>query len=184
MEQCIGGVTFNTCRKFVIDKDFFRFVNVNIIQRQVTSYQRLFLKIYYANEPKSMVLGLFITLMIASTRMMFLYTINPMTRIIHRDIVIILRKCWMQPILFFVTTDELGNYYKERFGTRDEQIIVIPNYIPFWWMGSSFNKERIMVSFKTNEKHRPRIGIIDLLTTIGNKKVENITHLLPYKKDH
>lgn len=185
MEQCIGGVTFNTCRKFVIDKDFFRFVNVNIIQRQVTSYQRdYFLKFIM---PMSQKFGSWIV-----------YNVDDC---IHKDDVPVYNKShdtyntpgYSENIkemlnatdFILVTTDELGNYYKDRFGITDEQIIVIPNYIPFWWMGASFNKERIMASFKANvtEKHRPRIGIIGAPAhyDTGNKKVENdITHLLPY----
>lgn len=69
-----------------------------------------------------------------------------------------------------VTTPVLGNYFHKKFGVDKNNIFVIPNYLPRWWIGDSFNLNRISHRFDTN-KTKPRIGIISSMThyDINNK---------------
>lgn len=84
-----------------------------------------------------------------------------------------------------VTTDYIKNYYHERYGVPLENIIAIPNYLPRWWCGSYFNKDRSLENFRKSKK-RPRIGIISSLSHYnldGVKEDETGSVVTPVVKD-
>lgn len=57
-----------------------------------------------------------------------------------------------------VTTENLKQYYCKNYDIPQEKVIVIPNYLPRWWIGETFNLDRQMLQF--NEfKNKPRIGL-------------------------
>lgn len=60
--------------------------------------------------------------------------------------------------LITVTTIELKRYYVDKYKINEEKVLVIPNYLPRWWIGETFSVERQKRLFEENIK-RPRIGI-------------------------
>jgi len=58
--------------------------------------------------------------------------------------------------LITVTTEELKNYYHIKYGVAHEKIIVIPNYLPRWWVGEAYQPDRISQLYQENIK-KPRI---------------------------
>lgn len=187
IEHCIGNITFNVCRKFMVDSNFFRGSNVSILQRQVNNAQREYYLRYIM--PMSRQWGSWIV-----------YNIDDC---IYKDDIPRYNKAWeayqsdefMSNIkqmlnesdFVLVTTDELGKYYTDRFGVAEDNIIVIPNFIPHWWMGHCFNLEKKVGEYRefVEKRHKPRIGLIGAPShyDVCNKNVENdITALLPYIK--
>jgi len=55
-----------------------------------------------------------------------------------------------------VTTDNLKNYYHTKYGIPEAKIIVIPNYLPRWWVGEAYQPDRIIELYQDNIK-KPRI---------------------------
>ena len=57
-----------------------------------------------------------------------------------------------------VTTESLKMYYVNKYQIEADKIIVIPNYLPRWWIGETYNNDR---QVKQYEEHlsRPRIGL-------------------------
>ena len=56
-----------------------------------------------------------------------------------------------------VTTSNLKNYYHKKYDIDLDKIVVIPNYLPRWWIGETYNLERQCKLYKDNIK-KPRIG--------------------------
>lgn len=187
VEHCVGNITFNTCRKFMLDMNFFRGVNVNILQRQVNNTQREYYLKYII--PMSRRCGSWIV-----------YNIDDC---IHKDDIPKYNKAWeayqsddfMDNIrrmlnesdFVLVTTDVLGQYYTDRFGVPEDCIVVIPNMVPHWWMGHFFNPDRKRAEYRefVEKRRRPRIGLIGAPSHYDtcDKKIENdITGILGYIK--
>lgn len=187
IEHGAGGITFNVCRRFLTDTNFFRGANVNVLQRQVNNAQ----KDYYLR---------FIIPMSRQCGSWIVYNIDDC---IHKDDIPKYNKAWeayqsdefMDNIrrmlnesdFVLVTTDELGKYYNEKFGVDEDNIVVIPNTIPHWWMGHCFDVERKRNEYRNfvEKKHRPRIGLIGAPShyDTNKKNVENdITGVLGYIK--
>jgi len=59
--------------------------------------------------------------------------------------------------LITVTTEELKEYYMTKYDIDEKKFIVIPNYLPRWWAGESFNLRDIIENY-TKNKQKPRIG--------------------------
>ena len=184
VEHCVGNIMFNTCRKFLVDDNFFRGTNVNILQRQV-------------NNPQCEYYLKYIIPMSRKNGSWIIYNIDDC---IYKDDIPKYNKAWevyqdeqyMQNVykmlnasdFVLVTTDELGEYYCKRFGVSHDSIIVIPNYLPKWWIGHCYSLERSLSAYNENKK-RPRIGLIGAPShyDVNNKKIENdITGILPYIK--
>jgi len=53
-----------------------------------------------------------------------------------------------------VTNKFMRDYYKEK--CNKQEVTIIPNFIPRWWMGNFYNLTKISNDFNTNRK-RPRI---------------------------
>ena len=68
------------------------------------------------------------------------------------------------------TTDYIKNYYNRTYGVPLENIICIPNYLPKWWIGGMYDKEKAVDNFRKN-KQRPRIGIISSLSHYNIDKI-------------
>lgn len=187
IEHCVGNITFNTCRKFMVDTNFFHNVNVNVLQRQVNNAQREYYLKYII--PMSRRCGSWIV-----------YNIDDC---IHKDDIPKYNKAWevyqsdefMDNIkrmlnesdFVLVTTDELGKYYVDKFGVSEDNVVVIPNTVPYWWMGHCFNVDRKRAEYReyVEKQHKPRIGLIGAPShyDCGNKKIENdITGILGYIK--
>jgi hypothetical protein len=74
-----------------------------------------------------------------------------------------------------VTTPELGDYFVRRFGVEKENVFEVPNYLPRWWIGDSYNLDRIENRFKTNQSDdsKPRVAIISSITHYDVNNVVN-----------
>ena len=68
------------------------------------------------------------------------------------------------------TTDYIKNYYNRRYNVPLDKIITIPNYLPRWWIGDYYDKEKSLSNFK-NFKRKPRIGIV---SSLSHYNVEHI----------
>jgi hypothetical protein len=53
-----------------------------------------------------------------------------------------------------VTCEFMRDYYKEK--TRNQNVTIIPNYPPKWWMGNFYNEKKISENYDLHEK-KPRI---------------------------
>ena len=73
-----------------------------------------------------------------------------------------------------VTTPELRDYYNAKFSIPTNKIIIIPNYIPRWWMGGMYNKDSIIKTYRKH-RNRPRIGVISSAShyDINNKSIKD-----------
>ena len=187
IEHCVGNIMFNTCRKFMVDENFFKGVNVNILQRQVNNSQcEYYLKFII---PMSRKCGSWIV-----------YNIDDC---IHKDDIPRYNKAWEvyqndqymdnvyrmlnQSDFVLVTTEELGQYYVDKFRVNPDSIVVIPNFVPRWWMGQFFDIERRMRAYDkfVSKDKRPRIGLIGAPAhyDVNNKNLDNdITPVLDYIK--
>ena len=58
--------------------------------------------------------------------------------------------------LITVTTERLKQYYVETYEIDVTKVLVIPNYLPRWWVGEAYDLEQRMKSFRDHQK-RPRI---------------------------
>lgn len=62
--------------------------------------------------------------------------------------------------LITVTTESLKQYYVSKFGVENDKVIVIPNYLPRWWVGEVFsNVSGWQIQKMKENRNRPRIGI-------------------------
>lgn len=79
-----------------------------------------------------------------------------------------------------VTTPYIKDYYANHYGVPAENIIDIPNYMPRWWVGETYNIDRITADYRANVK-KPKIGIISSLShfdlTGSNNYVDDFTHV-------
>jgi len=55
-----------------------------------------------------------------------------------------------------VTTERLRQFYVETYEIPEENFLVIPNYLPRWWIGEAYDLDKRMNSFKENQK-KPKI---------------------------
>jgi hypothetical protein len=84
-----------------------------------------------------------------------------------------------------VTTQELKNYYHNKFEVPNENIIVIGNFLPRWWVGEAYNLSRTLENYDKNLK-KPRIGFTSSLTHFdidnNNNGVDDFTHIVDFIK--
>jgi hypothetical protein len=80
-----------------------------------------------------------------------------------------------------VTTEALKEYYSNKFNVNPEKFIVIPNYLPRWWAGESYNIQQIQRNFVKHRK-RPRIGFTASSSHFDiegkNNYVDDFTHIV------
>lgn len=85
--------------------------------------------------------------------------------------------------LVTVTCEELKKYYVYKFEVPKENVIILPNYLPRWWIGDCFYPERISNRFDNNQK-KPRIGFFSSTTHFDienkNEGVDDFTHILDF----
>lgn len=159
VESLNKDIIFNVNRRFIVDQSFFNGVNLNICQRQVSTPQA-----HYFNNfiiPVSKAKGGWV-----------IYNIDDC---IHKDDIPKYNTAWesyqsdelMTNIksmmdnsdFILVTTQELKDYYNTKFNVPNSKIIIIPNYIPKWWMGGLYDKTNSIKLYRKN-RHKPRVGII------------------------
>lgn len=62
------------------------------------------------------------------------------------------------------TTDYIKEYYHKTYDVPLENIICIPNYLPYWWIGCLFDKDRNIDRFKKNKGGKIRVGVVSSLS--------------------
>lgn len=64
------------------------------------------------------------------------------------------------------TTDYLKNYFNRTYEVPLDNIIVIPNYLPRWWIGGKYDNEKSTNNFRKskNKGGKLRIGIVSSLS--------------------
>ena len=85
--------------------------------------------------------------------------------------------------LVTVTTEELKNLYVHSFSLNPEKIVVIPNFLPRWWIGDAFSLDKSMKIWEKN-KLKPRIAFacstnhFDVLHK--NNGIDDFSALIPW----
>lgn len=64
------------------------------------------------------------------------------------------------------TTDYLKGYFNRTYGVPLDNIITIPNYLPRWWIGGKYDKEKSVENFRRskNKCGKLRIGMVSSLS--------------------
>lgn len=82
-----------------------------------------------------------------------------------------------------VTTDELKQYYVDEFSVDVNKIIVIPNYLPRWWVGEAYNLEMRAQEY-SDFNRRPRIGFTSSLSHFDikgeNSGIDDFTEICQF----
>lgn len=176
-------VNLNVTRRFISDPEYFKGVNMCMLQRQVSNSQ----EVYYNK---------FLSPLSKSRGMWVVYNIDD---VIHKDDIPKYNKAWsvyqdetlMENIkqmlqssdLVVTTTEYIKSYYHKKFDIPLNKICVIPNYLPHWWMGGYYDINRTMHRFIEN-KSKPRVGVVssaphyDILNQ--NSGVDDLTHIVDY----
>lgn len=82
-----------------------------------------------------------------------------------------------------VSTEELKDLYVKEYKLDPTKFIVIPNYLPRWWIGDAMNIDRQMTQFK-NQRNKPTLAFC---CSVNHFDVENqnngqddFSHLIPW----
>jgi hypothetical protein len=95
-------------------------------------------------------------------------------------------KIMKQVNLITVTTEVIAKYYQNKFKLPKDKFIIIPNYLPRWWIGDLYQYDRTMKQFK--EAKKPKIAFIcgsnhyDLADQNGG--VDDFTHIVDWIRDN
>lgn len=87
--------------------------------------------------------------------------------------------------LITVTTEELKNLYVTKVKQDPRKIMVIPNYLPRWWIGESFNLDGQMAQYDQQRK-RPHLAFACSTNHFdvnnNNGGVDDFTEIMPWIK--
>jgi len=81
-----------------------------------------------------------------------------------------------------VSTDILGEYYQNLFRMSRDKFITVPNYVPKWWIGNSYDIDRIEARY--NNMKKPKIAFVcgsnhfDLKNL--NNGIDDFTHIIDW----
>ena len=82
-----------------------------------------------------------------------------------------------------VSTEKLKEFYIKHYNLPAEKFIVIPNYLPRWWIGDSFNLDRQMFQWK-QQREIPRIAFACSVNHFdvsnNNNGIDDFSHLIPW----
>lgn len=85
-----------------------------------------------------------------------------------KNVKIILEKVDMMT----VTSHELKDYYITHYNIDKDRVVVIPNMLPKWWIGNSFDINKSIINYRDNIK-KPRIGFPISTSHIDAKGINN-----------
>lgn len=185
VQSVINNVTFTETSRFIADPEWFQDVNLCHMQRQV-------------NDPQCDYYTRFIVPLGQRNGMWIVYNVDDA---VGMDDIPKYNSAWeayqnpklMQNIstmmqqsdFVLVTTEYLKDYYVRKFGVQKENVLVIPNYLPKWWMGQYYDLGKILVNYDKNKK-KPRLGIIASSTHYDlhgkNDYVDDFTEMIPFIK--
>lgn len=85
--------------------------------------------------------------------------------------------------LVTVTTPVLKQLYIDAFNVDPDKILVIPNYLPRWWIGNSFDLNRTMYLWHQFNK-KPRVAFACSTNHFDaenkNGGIDDFTHMIPW----
>ena len=87
--------------------------------------------------------------------------------------------------LITVTTQELKDIYVEKLHQDPTKILIIPNYLPRWWIGESFNLDSSLAQW-TAQRNKPHIAFACSTNHFdvnnANDGVDDFSNLIPWIK--
>lgn len=87
--------------------------------------------------------------------------------------------------LITVTTQELKDIYVEKLNQHPSKIMVIPNYLPRWWIGESFNLDSSLSQWDAQHT-KPHIAFACSVNHFDvqnlNGGIDDFTYLIPWIK--
>jgi O-antigen biosynthesis protein len=159
IESSAPELNFSISRRFIADIKYFEGVNLIMAQRQVNNPQEIYFNKFLV--PVSKAKGAWLIYNIDDC----IYKddipkYNQAYSVYQDDQLMDNIKRMLNNADFILTTTEtLKEYYVDRFNVDEKNIIVIPNYIPKWWMGQYFDVNKSVERFN-HHKNKPRVGII------------------------
>lgn len=72
----------------------------------------------------------------------------------------IIRRSMEMSDFITTTTEYIRDYYVNKFGIPKDKFIIIPNYLPRWWIGNCFNIDRTFRNFTEAEKSKLKIAFV------------------------
>jgi hypothetical protein len=82
-----------------------------------------------------------------------------------------------------VTTNEIADLYSTSMNIPRNKFIVIPNYLPRWWIGDSYNYDRQMLLYKQT-RNKPRIAMACSMNHFDinnqNNGIDDFSHIVPW----
>ena len=86
-----------------------------------------------------------------------------------------------------VTTEQLADLYSTRLNIPRNRFLIIPNYLPRWWIGDSFNYDRQMALYKQT-RNKPRIAMACSMNHFDlqnrNNGIDDFSHIVPWMEHH
>ena len=86
-----------------------------------------------------------------------------------------------------VTTNEIADLYSTSMNIPRNKFIVIPNYLPRWWIGDSYNYDRQMLLYKQT-RNKPRIAMACSMNHFDinnqNNGIDDFSHIVPWLQHH
>jgi glycosyltransferase involved in cell wall biosynthesis len=185
VQSMASNLNFTETSRFIADPNWFNDVNLCHLQRQVSDVQAE----YYTK---------FIVPLSQQNGMWVVYNIDDA---IGMDDIPKYNSAWeayqnpqlmknvsvmmQQSDFIVVTTEYLRNYYITKFGADPDSVLVIPNYLPKWWMGQYYDLAHRMQLYDRYKK-RPRLGIIASSTHFDVHNVnggqDDFTHVIDFIK--
>lgn len=163
---CMGpgtGVNNTISNKVVVDQNYYKDISMFMVQRLVNDGQEKFF-----NE-----------LIVPYSKAFSFWTVYNIDDAMHyNDIPMYnrgrraflgegtqenIRKMLNSADFVLTTTDYIKEYYHKTYGVPLDNIICIPNYLPRWWFGSFYDKEKSLENFR-KFKNKPRVGMISSLS--------------------
>jgi len=147
---------FTSTQRYIVDQNFYKNLNIIRLQRQCADFQVRFLKDFL--RPLSNAYGFWTMYEIDD---LIIYDELPMynnAREAFSDKFELIKEAMTIMDVVTTTTDTLAQTYATRFNLPIEKFVVIPNYLPKWWIGDSYNLDRIKQVYR-DRRGRPTIGI-------------------------
>lgn len=186
VQSVVKNINFSESRRFVVDVKYYQGMNSVEVQRQVSDPQHNFFMNYLIPLSKSLGFNV-------------IYNVDdciwkdsiPRYNSAHdsyqsdknmKNITDMIQST----DFLVVTTEYLKQNYIKRFGADTDSTIVIPNFLPHWWMGHCYDVTKSMLAYDKYIR-RPRLGVIASSTHYdvknNNNGVDDFTHIIPFIKD-
>ena len=83
-----------------------------------------------------------------------------------------------------VTCEELANYYEKKYEVNRKNILIIPNYLPRWWMDGIYDIDKIEKKYDDIKNRKPRICFPASSTHYDiynrNGGIDDFTHVVDF----